>query len=849
MHVIKSVSRPISSIRIDDQTFASLIFLQENGDADIELNFSVSQLYAIKVDAYAVRVTVRSNRTSTSISTLPSERHMLSRGLIDAAVKQGQLSKSAALNNLRDIVDLKTIDVLASMNKSSLSRLRTYSDMNDKELLRDALTDAPFATSVQSLRSVADAKSAGVRLPVLHRYLVNNDEHDSLILGAKSMLGAAANSGMSPDRNRMLLKPTMLTKSYMRYATLLQSVSPSMMSDTLTHAMAARDALSGVTRHSSPRVSRLGELIDSMTLPIAPVETSIDVLATDDKVITLGKTFNEYVPVRTKITLPNPWDVTSMNANGTLTSYYVTIELVKSDDNKVVESVDRTIDLGKLVDFYCIPKEKPSVLTSVVLGSRSHLDIQSSEQAMLDTVIYRKVLSRVAPVTLDTKFEILGTRRKMLNRTKRVTNVEPGENLHIYRVVPIGAFNAVSPTFSDQVVTRDSRFYNKFVSVVVVPSKMGTTIELRGFSHDVAAVQVIRRDMTLIENSYTRIGDIQIVAPDNRNRNPIFVYDYDLKPGHVYEYSTILTLRRGTTQQFGSSVIEYLAYVDGVDTHVSDVMISAGQNPDVSFNILTRIAKSNMDDVVAMLEAQNLKTYFSDDILNEKEKLESLIAHNVVRVNLTEGIREDFGVITDSLFVDSVHRKRNSVSDIDVHNEYRYEISALLRTPETMIEELVRTKKDLITKKEYSFKPSKFFHPITLSRGNISTPATINARYGRKPMMFGRVGNLEVVNVTFSRDVLTLTNAIATRRSIDDVYITWTVDGELNTIDHFVIMSVCNGVKRIVGTSHPHFDTQECKFNHRLTPADYGYVHYAIVPVLNDYTQMAEISTNDLVIQ
>lgn len=847
MFISPTTSKPISSISIEDSIFATITSVHDDGEVDIELNFKVSQLYAIKVDAYSVNVTVRNARIPLTNTTMPLAGLSVAKNLINNTIKQGQMTKGAANSNTQSIVDFKRGDVLRSMNKSTLTQLHNFSIMNDKEFLKDVLTTYPYAVQTRELRRVIDARSSSTQIPVLQRYMVNNDYHDVIVSLAKSKQQAVNND--STDQSVLLNKFSTISKSQMRYSSLLESVSPSMIDPTNTHVLSANDALAGVTRHSPAKTQHLGELIDALTLPSSPTESTVNDLSNEDRVITLAKRFVDYVPICVTVTIPNPWDKAVLNANGTVASYYVTIELTDSNNGVTTETITKNLDISSLMNMYVIPKKQPRVLTSVVKQAQSCLDIVVDDPIASDVIIYRKTISPVTQLDIDSKFEMIGTQISMSNKLKRLTNVGPGKNIHVYRVIPVGSSKTIGSSFTDVVVSGDRRFYNKFVSVTVFPSRTGTTIELRGLSHDVVSAHVIRRDVTLHDKEFIQIGDAQLVTDEVRNKNALFFYDYELKTGHSYEYSAMLTFKGGTKQQFGSAIIEYLAFVDGVDTQISDVqIIKNGNRPDVSFNLLTRISKSNLDDVAAMLEAQNMKTYFSDDILNEKEKLEDLIAHNVIRVNLTEGIREDFGVITDSLFVDSVNRKRNAVSDIDDKNLYRYEVTALLRAPETVIEELVREVTDS-TGKTYRFNPSKFLHPITLTRGNIFTVAALDAHYGKKPMMFGRVGNLETVNVVFPRANVSVSNATASNYGKNTVNVVWTISGDQNTIDHFIIMSISNNVKRIVGTAHPHYETKECRFIHDLTSADRGYVRYSIIPVLNDYSQLSETLTNNLVIQ
>lgn len=847
MFIVPKFKQTAPPITVNDLTFARMTSTGQDGDVDVEFNFNVSQLYAVKNNALTVNVTIKRQSLLPNATIKIDNIATAGKDVIKMVMSQGQTIKNLASSNVQSVIDVRRSDVLSKLNKLSLTRLSRMSRENSRDAMNEILLSPDMTSFVRTFVNVSETNKQSQVIPVLQRYLVNNDEQDQVTSQQLSQKTFISHANVSNGATLKGLKKIDGSREELRYRSLLESVSPTTFEANNTRVLSAADAVSGYMRHMSPRSQHMSELVDNLTLPATFIERSSESLSTTDYVMSTTVKFTDYVPFNATLTIPNPWDKSSL-VNGSMSSYYVTFELIDSSSGNVVESLTKTLDVAKIVNEFNVPKHKPTVNAGVVCGVRSHIDVRVNDDVSSDVRIYRKSLSRVAPFDVERSFESLGTSYKLINKTVRVTNQHPGSNVHIYRVVPVGQTKVLGTSFTDVVTKSDGRFYNKFVSVTAFPSRSGVTIELRGFSFDVVALQTLRRDVTLNEKQFTSIDDVTLVTQQVRAQGVVFSYDSSVKDGHVYEYTARLTLKGGINQTFGSSIIEYVPFVDGIDTRITDVSITNGTKADVSFNLSTFIAKSSLDDITSMLEAQNLKSYFDEDVLKERDKLQQLIAHNVIRVNLTEGIKEDFGVITDSLFVDSLNQKRNSVSEIDTRNSYRYEVYALLRTPETLFEDFVKQKVDASIGKSFSFKPAKFNHPIALTKGNITSPDTLRMHYGKKTMMFGRVGNIEVLDVAFTRPTVSLSNASAVYDG-HTVNVSWSITGTIGIVDHFIVISIVNGVRRLIGAAHPHVSNNECKFIHPVTQADHGYAKYVIIPVLNDYTQLAETSTNTILIQ
>ena len=833
----KLASSPMS---VNDGTFSRIVAVRNNGDIDVELTVNVSQLYAVKNGTFTVNATVRKNNIAITSKFTPTNVSLTGRQMINNIVMQGQNVKGLALSKAQNVVDFRCLDVLAKVNKESLSTLyRT----NDQNALKSLLSTPELSRFTYAFVSVADLKRAATRKPVLQRYLINNDIDDRTVLNELSTATSFIDSNVSSKSVLKSTSPSMRQVQDMRYASIVGGSTMTSLDSTSTRALSSADAMAGTNNFVRVKSQQLSELVDYLTLPPIFIERNTHDVSDKDQVLLSTVRFVEYVPIKVTVTISGFWDSSNLTS-GVSPSYDVVFELIDSVNRGVLDTLSKQLDITGMVNLSYVPKSSPKMTSGVVQNSVTHLDISTNDETISDVTVYKKTFTRVSPINVNSSFMAMGDKQRLVNGTLRIDNNHPGSNVDVYRVIPTGKTKVMGASFTDVVVQKDKRFVNKFVSVVAAPSPAGMTVELRGFSPDVSAIQVLRRDLSLNEKYFTAVGDISLV----NSQNVITSYDSDLKQQHTYEYSSKLLFKNGTTQIFGSAIVDYIVFNDGIDTRVTDVTFTATPKPDVSFTLNTLVTQSDLDFVSAMLETQNLKTFFNDDLLKERDKLQQLIAHNVVRVNLTDGIREDFGVITDSLFVDSTYRKRCSAEDLDTVKEYRYEVCALLRTPETMFEEYVKKSTDVTTGKDYAFKPSKFNHPVTLSKGNITSTSSRNAHYGQKQMMFGKVGNVEIVNVTFARHAVTISSASAVLRSAREVSVSWSTSGN-DQIDHFVVLSVVNDVRRFVGTAHPHWNTKDVKFLHAVSHSDLGYARYAIIPVLNDYTQLAETFTNNILIQ
>jgi hypothetical protein len=117
-------------------------------------------------------------------------------------------------------------------------------------------------------------------------------------------------------------------------------------------------------------------------------------------------------------------------------------------------------------------------------------------------------------------------------------------------------------------------------------------------------------------------------------------------------------------------------------------------------------------------------------------------------------------------------------------------------------------------------------------------------------MTFGKIGSIQVVNVSFHLDKTDIVDQTVSRFDKKRNLITWKVKGPLSDIDHFIIMKDVLGTRTIVGKVAPQSAYGgDCKFIHNLNVRDSGAYQYVIVPVHMNYTVGKIVKTNYVTIE
>jgi len=223
-----------------------------------------------------------------------------------------------------------------------------------------------------------------------------------------------------------------------------------------------------------------------------------------------------------------------------------------------------------------------------------------------------------------------------------------------------------------------------------------------------------------------------------------------------------------------------------------------------------------------------------------------LIAHQVVRVNMKNGLREVFlDFLPNGSFVDDIQsRQKFSISEIDDSSSYLYEIRTFLRNPLSLFRDYVKTVTVTMGQgtKTYYYRPYKWRQPTTLSTGTILSQDNEKNIISQKSLLEdGEIGVTASYLATNLSKIKSATNLIAERIDLHKVKISWEISEDFSEYDHFVVVKEVNGHRKILGA----FSSIEI-IDNLDEDNDLGTVAYYVTPVLNDYSVGTTNRTNSI---
>lgn len=520
------------------------------------------------------------------------------------------------------------------------------------------------------------------------------------------------------------------------------------------------------------------------------------------------------------------------------TNLIVKFDLVHNGTGMTIDEVVMPLDIEKHIENYRIPLEPPEMkLARAEDLSKFNIELTARDTKVRKVRLFQKRIHRNSPKIND-YIAIGDYELSHWNRTQRIPIIVSVNDYTIYRAVPMGTSDQLSHEFSS-IVAKPRRVYPiKAVSLVTRLEEAGIGLELRNIPSDVISVQFLVRDLTIFEKNWRSISSPKAIDGPTRQIDLMLMTDGIVKNQHVYEYTVKLFYKAGDTEYAGHAVVEFIKSESGiVATEISEVEIDQGTSePNVRFQINTRLLDDNIDMLTGLLKLREIDTYFQGAIENERDLFKKLVAHNIQRINLTTGEREDFGIITDQVFNDVLYRKSNAVKPLDPICQYRYEVYPLLRSPETLFENLNKGMLDAVTKKPYNYNPAKFLHPVTLNRGMLVTPTGRRTLFSKQEMSHGIVGNVSIVEAQFEEDPTSIREVQVTRIDYNTFRLEWQVTGLISHIDHFIIIKDVLGVRTIIGKVHSEFASATAFYLHKLGSDDVGQFKYSIIPVFNNYS-------------
>lgn len=811
-------------LTIEDD-FAHLSQVLGNGDLVFQFVYTVSQSDVVKNNIAKCTVTVETQTITKKPLLGTTQKGMVdTRALVNNIRTASIDAKSTQQQQLRYTIATVDSDITAFINNDVIPQLRAQAPVS---------SIPQFNKSRLVLTSANTVKQNNAPQPVLQRISNSSAVPDVLTeLSASVVTDARA------------LMVEMITRQGLDPSYIL-SLTPRASSAYATHG-GLSNTQQAIEKTTDP-ASQLLNLNLFATTTNVPPNTTEDIVSTD-LVQVLQIVSDDTLDIPVNVTIPN---AQLYSAGSPVTQVYVTFELVNSTTGMATDSITKILDITKYVQVYYTPRKPPRVKACTSSSStRVNLEITQVDTGASQVQVYSKNVW-TSSAEVDT-YTLLGEYALTSNDQALIVQVNrPINSTAIYRVIAVGQQSTVGYEYTN-VAIKPARYSPvQAVSLTAIQVDLGIQVETRKIPTNVVGIQILRWNMTTFDQCPTTVNsDVGFVDDSIRKADLMTTIDNDVDDGNIYRYVARLIYKDGNRKDFGEALINFVQPAPGqLNTTVTNLVVSNATTPNVTFNISTVASATNMDMIKQMLGNQGLTDLFTGDVAAQRDELASLVAHSIERVNLNTGERESFGPQTTLTFDDDALSKNQAVKPLAYGHKYRYEIYPLLRAPETMFDDFVKSSVDAVTKKPYTFSPAKYLHPMALNEGTLVTTTGAAQRYAKQPMSFGVIGDITTVEVSFDDNAAQITNATATYFDRYLNVITWGVQGDITQVDSFIIMKQVHGVRSTLGMVHSEFPLGSCQFIHSITNDDVGALQYIIVPIMNDYTLGAETPTNTLAIE
>jgi len=495
--------------------------------------------------------------------------------------------------------------------------------------------------------------------------------------------------------------------------------------------------------------------------------------------------------------------------------------------------------------------------------------------------MYRKTITRVTNVNDPAQMAYAYSGEFNITKadgTIKIVDRINNSSTIVYRFIAVGPGGAVGAEFTNVIIPGTGLGINRrrksivSAAIDVVPEGDAARIRLTNIVRGPVSLALQRRNRTTHESDFSFVGQPRSVVLLNSDDDIEFL-DNGVKPDNIYEYRCLIYFECGSEELSSANFLyEHPGQDDdGVDIITSDPLvekIAISNNSsnskanvlqtgfNVRFSIRSELDETGLEQVKKILQRQGISGLFAQELLEDKQELSRLVAHAVRRFNTATGELEDYGVISGRDFSDIIDGKTRAVRPLRPGITYRYMISTLIRSAETMFKSSVKTKisptrltgtsahPSNLTTQQYALRPSKFLHPLTLKTGTLTTAASRNTKHAREEFMYGNIGNTSVVEITIPAENTDIIRTRVQRADKVTNIITWDVIGDTARVDYFMITLNHLGTEQVIGQVHALSDATTFEFIHELDDVDVGNAQYTITAMLTTFERGPTVDTD-----
>lgn len=505
--------------------------------------------------------------------------------------------------------------------------------------------------------------------------------------------------------------------------------------------------------------------------------------------------------------------------------FYLIFEL--QDINGVeTESTSTVVHHARNLSVFTLPVQLPFVSATRCTGY-NRLELKQVDPNGAGVFIYRKILNTHSATTEADFVQIAKMPLRTQDGSKWYNDPNPGMQPVIYRVVTYNRAELKSHDFASAVVNPPQRVHmvrahaqqkKLFMSINTKVVDKTIQIELNDIPPGVLAMKVFRLDLTRHEklSEATQVGNVVYIQKLPTPNSRFYVTDTAPVDQRVYDYRVKLIFRDGTEfWSSSSSHIQFNPIVNNVITTTSTPIkaTNVGNELDVVFRLSSVVTEGKMDQVRKAMEQQGILGFYQDDIIQNRDQLQNLIAYQIKRTNLTTGEIEDMGVFIGRDFSDNAVGHNRGVKKVQAGHTYEYTINTHFRSAQSLISTFTTTVTNTNNPdRTYSYAPSKWQHPVTLRDGNLVSTTSLKRNHANTDFTFGTVGDILHIRISLAPPAPAVQKATVSPLGKGKVMLRWELKGSPKQIDHFLVMKEEMGMRTLVGKVHALTDARSLQF-------------------------------------
>ena len=557
---------------------------------------------------------------------------------------------------------------------------------------------------------------------------------------------------------------------------------------------------------------------------------------------------------------------------------YFLIELLDNKRN-VVDVINRVVNHDAEMEEFLTPEYAPRISSRAVKPGFNVIWLRQIDRVAREVWVYRKVLNPRSP-KISSRYKLI-KKVKLSRRDKymRIVDRAPNFNLCVYRAVPVGPRKRISSQFRNSIcrpfrrrVNFSKRSNDELVHVSIFAQTVDDKVMVRvtNVPEGPCALYVTAEDLSVRPqertlNDSTRIVGTEAseqVQPISESTSEVSFEDTQVQHGHIYEYRCVMIYPSGKEEQSMVTEVHEFHKEVGVENKVVvslndlNLYFDDSGNSAVTFEIEPTFTDTGMETIVSALEAAGTNQNFLSEVKSDRSKLNDLLAFLVQRQDSVSGETESMGIFNAGLFADDISvRRARGVSPLSAGRTYRYIVRVLMRSAEGLFDTVLSDDIDIETARRFKVKISKFMNPTTLRTGTL--PSTGQA-FGKNPrsrmklqdkFLEGRTGIETAIDVDIPAQRATIDSVNAERLNPQRVRVNWSVSGDQNDIDHFVIRADFYGITSTVGAVHSLSTSGQYWFYDNELYNEPGTATYSVIPVYSDYSYGTEVEAEPVTLE